>query len=217
MLDRTRERIGRGGPVTVVFYGDSISEVGRTPNYHGGATRPDRNWGAVLCARLSAAFPPLTFVERHFAIGGQNTYEGLGRVDWLTPLFPDLVFLAFGANDCGYHYLLPRETRLALESLIDGVRSRTQADVAVLSTVCFNPLQPANSEHVEETFAAQRAAAEAKQALFVDVRAAVMAATKQGERWAEYHNGAADCHPNDAGHALWAATAFEAVRPHLAG
>jgi len=214
-LDRTREKIGCGGPVTAVFYGDSISEVGRSPNYHGGATRPERNWGAVLCARLSGAYAPATFVAKSFAIGGQNTYEGLGRLDGLLPLKPDLVFLAFGANDCGYHYLLPQETRLALESLIDGIRFRTQADVAVLSTAVFNPLQPAASEHVDETLAGQRAVAEAKQAVFVDVRAAVMAATQNGTRWTEYHNGAADCHPNDAGHALWAATAFEALRARL--
>ena len=30
----------------------------------------------------------------HFAIGGQNAYEGLGRLDWLKPLEPDLVLVA---------------------------------------------------------------------------------------------------------------------------
>ena len=198
----------------MVFYGDSISEVGRTPNWFGGATAAERNWGQQLCALLGAAFPACRFVGEHFGIGGQNTYEGLGRLDGLAPLAPELVFVAFGANDCGFHTLAPDETRLALTHLLDGIAARTQADAVVLSSACFNPQSPLYP-HVPETIAAQRAVAGEKQVLFVDLQAAVREATGNGARWSEFHNGVQDCHPNDAGHALWARTVLAAVWPHL--
>jgi acyl-CoA thioesterase I len=213
-LPRTRELIAAGKPVRVVCYGDSISEVGRSPGYHGGATTPEKNWGQQLGGLLRQQWPKVAFTVLNFGIGGQNSYEGLGRLDWLAELKPDLVLIAFGANDCGYHYLIPTETGLAIKSMVEGVRGRYGADVMVLCSGGESPLQP-SWQHADETIAATRQAATETKAPFVDIRAAVLQATDHGKRWSEFHNGIQDCHPNDRGHELWATTVFGVIRACL--
>ena len=65
--------------------------------------------------------------------------------------------------------------------------------------------------------AAQRHVAEQAGVPFVDVRKAMLAATGGGDRWGEFHLAADNCHPNDAGHAVWAraaaATTVAAIAP----
>ena len=213
MLPRTQQLIAGKKPVRVVLYGDSIGEV--KPGWNGGAKTPETNWGAVLVKRLGEAYPGSAFTVQHFAIGGQNSYEGLGRLDGLEAFKPDLVLVAFGANDCCYHFLLPEETRLALAALATDIRKRYGADVVLVGTGGDNPLKPF-FKHLDETLAAQRQAAADVQVPFVDMRKAVLAATENGQRWAEFHCGEGNCHPNDKGHMVWADAAFAVLQPFLA-
>lgn len=213
-LPRTRARIAAGGEVTVVLYGDSISEVGRSPRWHGGASSSEANWGGQLVRLLAGAHPGARFKAVHFAIGGQNTYEGLGRLDGLEPLAPDLVLVAFGANDCCHHFLEPAETELALESLATEIGKRFGADVIVIGTGGDNPREPF-FRHLPETLAAQQRAAQATGVPFVDVRQPMLAATESGAKWADFHCGPANCHPNDAGHRVWAEAAFNHIEKLL--
>lgn len=212
-LARTRRLIAEKKPVRVVAYGDSISEV--KPGWNGGAKSPEANWAAVLGKRLGEQHPGSAFTLAHFAIGGQNTYEGLGRLDGLEAHAPDLVLVAFGANDCCHHFLDPDETRLALATLVADIGKRFAADVVVVGTGGDNPQKPF-FRHLDATRAAQRAAAEEAGVPFVDVREAVLAATAGGHRWAEFHLAADNCHPNDAGHAVWAEAALRAIEAALA-
>ena len=214
-LARVRQKMAEKKPVHIVCYGDSISEVGRSPRWCGGAKTPDAHWGARLVALLAAEYPDAQFILHHFGIGGQNAYEGLGRLDGLAAFTPDLVFVEFGTNDVGYHFLLPEETGLAISTLVADIRARHHADVVVMGTAGDNPLR-AKFRHLDETIAATRKAAEERKVPFVDMRSAVLEATGHGERWAEFHLGADNCHPNDAGHALWARTVFDVLRPLLA-
>lgn len=199
-------------PVTrIVAYGDSISQVGRGPTWFGGASCREMNYAQQLGRLLAEAYPRVRFEVEHFGIGGQNAYEGLGRLDGLAAFRPDWVLVAFGANDCGYHFLPPEATQLALETLIDAIRSRYGAEVLVLCTGGDNPAAP-RFVHLDETVAATRKAAERKGAPFVDIRAAVLAATHNGACWTDFHNGLQDCHPNDRGHAVWARAVFDVIR-----
>jgi lysophospholipase L1-like esterase len=129
-------------------------------------------------------------------------------------LRPDLVLVEFGANDCGWHPLPPAATALALERLIDCIRAVHGADVAVLGLAVDNPHQPA-LQHTTETRAAIHAVAMNKGAHYVDLHRAIVAATANGDRWTDFHNGAQDCHPNDAGHAVWAEAVFNTLRAAL--
>jgi lysophospholipase L1-like esterase len=198
-----------------VLYGDSISEVGRSPRWHGGAGSSEANWGGQLVRLLAVAHPGARFKAVHFAIGGQNTYEGLGRLDGLEPLAPDLVLVAFGANDCCHRFLEPAETRRVLITLCQEITRRHGADVVVVGTGGDNPLEPF-FRHLDETLAAQRAAAAEAGVPFVDVRPAILAATEGGKRWAEFHFNPGNCHPTDKGHEVWAAAALAVLRQAVA-
>ncbi len=212
MLSHTKELIVGKQPVRVVIYGDSISEVKK--GWNGGAKTPEANWGAVLVKKLQEAYPGSTFSVHHFAIGGQNSYEGLGRLDGLEVFKPDLVLVAFGANDCCHHYLIPDETKLAQVTLATEIKKRFGANVALVGTGGDNPLKPF-FKHLDETLAAQREAAAEANVPFVDMRAAVLAATENGKHWAEFHLNEENCHPTDKGHALWAESAFRSVQTSL--
>ena len=216
MLSRTSELIRNGRPVRIVLYGDSITEVDRTPGYFGGASCREKNWGWQLRDQLAKAFPSGRWEVASFGIGGQNAFEGLGRLDWLRPLAPDLVLVSFGANDCGYHFLPPDATAQALAALVDGIRALYQADVVIMGMGADNPQSPC-FVHREETLAAIEKVAAEKRAPYVNTRRAILQATRDGRAWADYHTNAQDCHPNDAGHAVWAAAAAEVIQGELKG
>jgi len=214
VLPRVAAKLAAGEPVTVVLYGDSISEVGRSATWFGGASEATANWGAVLVGLLGDAYPKSRITVKHYGIGGQNSYEGLGRLDGLGPLAPDLVLVAFGANDCGYHYLLPEETGLALKTLVTGIRGRYQADVVLVGSGGDDPEQP-QFRHLAETLAATAAVAAETGVPYVDTRSPILAATDNGRKWADFHTMAGNCHPNDAGHRLWAQAAFAVIQRAL--
>jgi lysophospholipase L1-like esterase len=214
MLTRTRQRLQDTLPLRVVCFGDSISEVGRSSRWHGGATTPAANWGQQLGLLLRAAYPGSEITVVNAGIGGQNSYEGLGRLDALVALQPDLVLVEFGANDCCYHFLEPAQTRLALATLAQWITERTGADVMLVGSGGDNPRDPF-FVHLDDTLAATRAAAADAGVPYIDTRAAVLAATDGGARWTDYHNGPRNCHPNDKGHRLWAETAMTAIQSFL--
>ncbi|MHB9129867.1 MAG: SGNH/GDSL hydrolase family protein [Armatimonadota bacterium] len=213
MLEKTIALLQNQQPVNIVLYGDSISTV-MPGEYYGGASCREMNWGQQLRDLLAAAYPDGEFFSHNFGIGGQNTYEGLGRLDWLGQYKPDLVLIAFGANDCGWHYLLPEETALALSHLIEWIRQRYGADVVVVGSGGENP-QEACWQHLAETTTEQRRVAAEKGAPFVDTRVDILAVTDNGAKWEQYHTNRNDCHPNDAGHGVWAKAVFAVVKSEI--
>lgn len=213
-LSRTRKRLAAEKAVSLVLYGDSISEVGRSPRWYGGASAPQWNWGAQLKSLLEPQFPASRFTVTHFGIGGQNAYEGLGRLDWFPEGEWDLVLIAFGANDCGHHYLPPDATAQAVLALVEGVRTRFQADAVLLGSGGDNPRRP-RFRHLEETNQAIARAAAESGVPFVDTRQAVLSVTQQGRLWTDYHCGEDNCHPNDRGHTVWAQAVLQTLLPLL--
>ena len=199
--------------VRIVCYGDSISEVKQ--GWSGGASATDKNWGQQLALLLRQAYPGSEITVLPFGIGGQNAYEGLGRLETLRALHPDLVLLEFGTNDCCYHYLQPEETRLALSTLAQWTRERFGAEVMIVGTGGDNPLA-STFRHVTETVQATRQAAEDAGVPFIDMRAAILKCTDNGKRWAEFHLAANNCHPNDHGHRVWAETVWQAIQQAVA-
>ena len=216
MLERVSRLLAEGAQVKIVSYGDSISNVGRRADYHGGATRAEMNWAYQLQRLLEAAYPSGRFVIRPFGIGGQNAYEGLGRYEWLAPLEPDLVLLALGGNDCGWHEIPPCCSAHAIRTLVLGIRHDFQADVIVMGPAGDCPTAK-QTIHLEETIEALRNTAAETAAPFVDLRAAILRATDGGRLWTDFHHSLTDCHPNDRGHGVWAAAVFEALRGRLRG
>ncbi len=213
-LPRTSENLRNGEKLRVVSFGDSISEVGRTTTYFGGASCAGNNWASVVRDLLAAGYPGSEIEIIHQGIGGQNSYEGLGRLDSLEPLNADLVIVAFGANDCGWHHLEPWQTRVALKSIVDGIIIRYGGDVAVACTGGDNPLK-SSFEHLDETIAITRQVAEESGVPFADIRTAVLQVTENGEKWGDYHFSDDNCHPDDHGHKVWGEAVFADLRPYL--
>jgi len=213
MLERAKQKLAAGEMVRVIVYGDSISES-HTPtcgNYHGGAGSHDAWYGKVLERLLAERFGEGKFFVQSFGVGGHNSYEGCGRVNYLGLYFPDVVLVSFGANDAGWHVIPPEATHTALTRLVECVRWQYKSDVVMVGMGGWNPRHPAGWRHPEETLAAVRRVAAEVGAPYANVRDAILQATGNGERWTDFHNGLEDCHPNDAGHAVWAKTIFECI------
>jgi lysophospholipase L1-like esterase len=207
---RFLQAVQEARPVRVVLFGDSISEVGRSKTWNGGASAPEKNWGTLLKSKLESAVPGCSILISHYGIGGQNTYEGLGRLDGLENFQPDLVLVAFGANDCCHHFLIPEETHLALKTMLAEITNRFGADVLVVGTAGDNPDKPF-FRHLEATIEVQKKAAEEFGCPFVDARSAMLAATAHGARWGDFHLADDNCHPNDQGHEIWADAVFKSL------
>jgi lysophospholipase L1-like esterase len=213
-LSLSSQRLRDQKPLRIVAFGDSISEVGRSPRWHGGASKPENNWAQRLGVLLHGAYPKSEIAVINAGIGGQNSYEGLGRIDELEKLKPDLVLVEFGTNDCVFHFLEPEQTRLALSTLAREIKKRFDADVILMGIAGDNPLEPF-FRHRDETIEATRQAAVEAGVLFIEMRAPILAATEDGKRWAEFHLNNSNCHPNDNGHRVWAETVFRAMRDAL--
>ncbi len=207
-LKRTAAKLTAGQELRIVLWGDSISEVGRSPRWHGGASKPENNWGSVLAAKLREKYPGVTITLIHAGIGGQNSYEGLGRLDALWPLNPDLVFVEFGTNDTCHHRLLPDETKQALTELCKRISEK--ADVILVGTAGNHP-DDKTFHHVDETATASRQAASDAKVLFIDMQAVMLSVTENYQKWKAFHLNATNCHPNDAGHVVWAEAAMKAL------
>ena len=200
-LQRTARNLRAGDELRLVLWGDSISEVGRSPRWHGGASSPQKHWGALLVQKLHAEFPQARITLIPAGIGGQNSYEGLGRLDALEALKPDLVIVAFGTNDCSHHPLQPEQSHRAQAEMID--RIKKYADVVNVSTAGNHPDDPKFSR-VAQTVAASSQASSEQRVPFVDMFDAMTTLTSAGQRWGDYHLAAMNCHPNDRGHEIWA-------------
>ncbi|HEY3418857.1 MAG TPA: SGNH/GDSL hydrolase family protein [Armatimonadota bacterium] len=208
-LTRTGQLLREKKAVRVVCYGDSISTVeGR---WFGGAKSKEAIWGEQLGVLLRKAYPESDIQVINLGVPGQNAYEGLGRITTLAEVKPDLVLVAFGANDCCYHFLQPEETGLALKTLAEWIKERFAADVMIVGTAGDNPVNPF-FVHLDATVQASRKAAEEVGVPFVDMRAAALQWTEQGTRWIEFFNGNKNCHPNDTGHRAWAEVVLGAIQ-----
>lgn len=202
--------LGERGRLRIVLWGDSISEVGRSERWHGGASSPQRNWGALVASGIVDAFGGDVRVEPVFAgIGGQNAYEGLGRIDQLFALSPDLLLIAFGTNDCCHHRLLPEQTARAIDEMVERIQA-ADADAVLLGTG-GGSADDASFEHVDATNNAIRRVAQQRSVPFVDICDAILRATDDRRRWGAFHLDAQNCHPNDAGHRVWADAVLSTV------
>lgn len=84
--------------ITIVAFGDSLTE--------GYAVLPSDTYPAQLERLLKQdGFPNVTIYNKGYS--GDTSYDGLKKVDEVTALKPDIVLLAFGANDA--RHLMPVE------------------------------------------------------------------------------------------------------------
>ena len=197
-------------PVTVSFFGDSISDVDRLPGAYGGALCREAHYAQVFRRRVVAEWGNPHVLVHYFGICAQNTYEGLGRIHLLEPVRPTLTVVAFGANDLAHHTLPPTATARALTLIIERLRS-FGTDVVAMAASSGGPQFDWFAE-VPALIDAQRAACAQQGVAFVDTRAELLRRVAAGEDWLRYFPSHDDCHPNDEGHRLWGELLFQTVQ-----
>jgi len=209
-----RQRLATGQPVTLCTLGDSISEVGRTPGWQGGATAPEQQYAARFRDLLAAAWPASPITLHHHGVGGQNTAEGLARLPDVLARQPHLAIVAFGANDQAYHPLTPAATAAALRAILTQLTAVGVAPMAVSASMA-NPALPAWQRGPAYVDAQQTVCAELGLP-FANLYRELTWRSIAGEPWEHYHHGPDNCHPNDEGHALWAEQLLATLRAALA-
>ena len=212
-LEKFAAKITAKLPVTVSFFGDSISDVDRMPGAYGGASCRAAHYAQVFQQLAEPAWGgPLTV--HYFGICAQNTYEGLGRLHLLEPVRPDLTVVSFGANDLAHHKLPPAATAQALGFIFQRLRGTIGSEVVAMAASSGGP-QFAHWDMVASLSAAQRDACAQNAVPFVDTHAELLRRLAAGEDWVRYFPSHDDCHPNDAGHRLWGETLFAVVKAEV--
>ena len=214
-LEKFAAKITARVPVTVSFFGDSISDVDRLPGAFGGATCRTTHYAQVFRQLAGQEWDCPNLTIHYFGICAQNTYEGLGRIHWLEPVRPDLTVVAFGANDLAHHKLPPEATAQALGLIFQRLRGSIGSEVVAMAASTGGP-QFSLWDRVPLLIAAQREACAQQAVPFVDTHAELLYRLAAGEDWVRYFPAHDDGHPNDAGHRLWGETLFKVVKAEVA-
>lgn len=186
-LRAVMDRLERGEPTTVAFFGGSIT-FGAT------ATDPLRtSWRALVEADLHKRYPrtPLTAVDA--AIGGQPSRLGVFRMDRdVLPYAPHLCFVEFAVNDWG-----APDKQETIEGIIRKLRACRPDMAVVLVLIGSNPgydRSPAQDGQME--LAAYYGLP------VIDVYTAVKAKLAKGLTTGDILTDGT--HPNDRGYRLYA-------------
>lgn len=195
LLPATRARLAAGGPLTIVAFGDSITNGGE-------ASAPGLIYWQRWVDDLQARHPGSRLNAINGATGGDNTTRGLERLPAkVLSARPDLVLLAFGMNDHNRRGVPVPEYERQLRELIARIRAGTSAEIIVLSTFPPNPRWKHGSQRMAEYAAATARAAADTRCAYADVFTnwqAVAARKRPEDLLANNIN-----HPNDFGHWIY--------------
>ncbi|MEX2602109.1 MAG: arylesterase [Balneolaceae bacterium] len=98
-------------PVTVMFFGDSITA--------GNGLEQEEAYPALIQARADSAGIPLTVINA--GVSGETSAGGMRRVDWVFQRAIDIFVLELGGND-GLRGINPDVTKSNLQGIINRVR-----------------------------------------------------------------------------------------------
>lgn len=207
-LPRTQRLLLTKSPVTVVLFGDSISE-GYDSSGRSGVWPYQPGYGDLVARQLRKVYgAPLTFMN-HARAGGSSehaTTQVDAQVAWFKP---DLVLLAYGMND------RTEERRIAyrenLEKIIDAVRARSpETEFLVITPMLNNPKQPTGLDPVkyirDEALRVMRTGV-----AFVDITSTELAMLERKDYLDLSGNGVN--HPNDFMQRIYAQRVLEVLAP----
>lgn len=118
------------GSVVIVAFGDSIT-MGATAN---GVFEPEAVYHNVFKGLLEERFKRVTFSVVNSGIGGDSAARSLKRIDRDVVRYqPDLVIVAFGANDLGASPVAAKLYEDSLRQIIKLIRDQTPADIVLLT------------------------------------------------------------------------------------
>jgi acyl-CoA thioesterase-1 len=198
-LAKTRARLEAGGPFKLIAFGDSIAAGGE-------ASSESLRFQNRYADHLSERFPKAKITVENGATGGDNTVNGLARLEEkVLSRKPDLVLIGFGMNDhnrAGVGGVEPAQFQANLEAIVKSVRARTGADVILFSAFPPHPQWAFGTHRMHEYAAATQAAAESTGVAYADVYAAWMKVLERKDASSLLANNIN--HPNDYGHWLYA-------------
>ena len=183
----------------MLAYGDSITAGGE-------ASEVRLCYQERWVAGLSQEFPGAQLISENGATGGDASYQGVQRLEEkVLSRNPDLVLVAFGMNDLR----TPRAEFVAnLNTIISQIRSRTQAEVILISTFPPNPDWIYTSGNSDEIAEATASVAQSAHCAYADVHAVWDQVLRRKDLPSLLGNNIN--HPNDFGHWLYL-QALEAV------
>ncbi|MCE5258395.1 MAG: SGNH/GDSL hydrolase family protein [Chloroflexi bacterium] len=160
LLPRTVQRLQAGGPFKVIAYGDSITAGGEAAEVR---LRYQERW----VTELGKLYPKAELLSENGATGGDASFQGIERLEEkVLTRSPDLVLIAFGMNDLR----TPRAVFIKnLIEMISQIRSRTPAEVMLISTFPPNPDWIYASGNSDEIAEATEAAAHEAHCAYADV------------------------------------------------
>lgn len=207
-LPRTQKRLETKTPLTVVLFGDSISE-GFDSSGKNAVWPYQSGYGELVARQLRRVYgAPITFMN-HARAGGTSAHA-LTQVDSQVAWFkPDLVLLAYGMNDRADARRVAYKENL--EKIIAAVRARApEAEFVVITPMLNNPKQPTGLDPVK--FIRDEALSlKLPGVAFVDVTSAQLALLERKDYLDLSGNGAN--HPNDFLMRIYAQLVLEVLSP----
>jgi len=195
-LARTGAALRSGKPLKIVAFGDSITAGGE-------ASSVELQYPFRYAAHLRATFPSADVTVENGATGGDNTEQGVARLEEkVLSRKPDLVLVAFGMNDHNRGGVDVDRFADNLRTIVTRIREKTGADVILLSTFPPNPDWHFGSKRMEQYAAVTQRVANEMNVAYADVHAAWMKVLDRKDAASLLANHIN--HPNDFGHWLYA-------------
>ncbi len=226
-LQAVREKLKAGQPVTIVFFGDSITAQTVKDTRDGRGSFVDR-----FAKYLETAYPkskavvtptatPVKPQEKEIVVvkagvGGDDTVRALKRIDKdVLAHQADAVVVMFGVNDengsAGKNNVPVDKYRANLETIVEKIRGAGSEPV-LMTTSMKNLGWSGTSGNLNEYAAAMRQVAKDHQVCLVDNFEAWQNAPKRGYNYMIYLDTCLN-HPNDLGHEIF----FQGVKAAFAG
>jgi lysophospholipase L1-like esterase len=198
LLAKTAARLRAGESVKVIAFGDSITAGGE-------ASSVALQYPSRYVEHLRERFPDAEITLENGSTGGDNTVQGLARLDEkVLSRNPDLVLVAFGMNDHnrpGVGGVAVADFKNNLHQIVARIRERTGADVILLSAFPPHPDWHFGTHQMTQYAAATEAAAGEAGVAYADIFAVWRQALARKDPSSLLANNIN--HPNDFGHWLY--------------
>lgn len=140
-LPKTMEKLENAEPLTVVLYGDSISEGYNASAFVNTPPYLD-SWGALFTKKLQQTYKSdINFINT--ALAGQDSTWGLTNIaEKVTDYNPDLVVVAFGMNDNTIAEANLTTFENNMRGIVDAIQvANSGAEIMLVSPMIQNPLR----------------------------------------------------------------------------
>jgi lysophospholipase L1-like esterase len=218
-LATTRAKLHSGHPLKIAFLGDSITLGAEATRWW--EDRYDEHstpWKGRLVHALRTRFPASTLSVIEAWRGGTPVAYGLEKLPWVLAQQPDLVIVAFGANDAdGPAGGAPRTSVAAFGEALATLAARSRAAGAEVLFVTPFPLHPwlrngAAQRLADDYIPVLKRTAAREGAAVADVHTDYVNLNTRGiPYWSQNHNWTN--HPGDFGHRVYADTLLRCLAP----